>query len=186
MTIYEQDVAEFLAAFRGLDVQSVKVAYRQMVMIHHPDRGGDTEVMKALNEAYHISLKSAHGTTSVDEMGAEHTYRYNAEVEQAIMDKIAELLKALPDDADVEIDIIGLWIWVTGDTRPHKSVLGKKGCGFRWHSKRVAWYWKPYRSRSRYNPNRSLDDLRQTYGGRRVGRDHQGQGQSQDDRPRLA
>jgi curved DNA-binding protein CbpA len=30
----------------------IKAAYRCLAMIHHPDRGGDTEAMQRINSAY--------------------------------------------------------------------------------------------------------------------------------------
>jgi DnaJ-domain-containing protein 1 len=38
--------------------EDVERAYRQKAKIHHPDRGGDDDTMRALNEAY-AHIKSA-------------------------------------------------------------------------------------------------------------------------------
>ena len=53
--------AEALAAL-GLndpvDEKSIKMAYRRMVMKHHPDRGGDKEQLQLVNAALDQLLKS--------------------------------------------------------------------------------------------------------------------------------
>jgi hypothetical protein len=44
----------------------------------------------------------------------------------------------------VEISLIGVWVWVTGETKPHKESL--KELKLRWHSGREAWFFaaKPW------------------------------------------
>lgn len=140
--------------FNGLqDVAKIKAHYRELARQYHPDLGGCEETMKIINCQYHAKLK--------DQSGKEfdgHKYNYNNKIEQEIMDKISELLKI----ANLQIDLIGLWIWVRGDTKPHKETLKSLGCY--WHSVRKCWYWKPKGfSRTRSNPG-SLDDLAKKYG----------------------
>ncbi len=40
--------------------EEIERAYRQKAKIHHPDRGGDEDTMRALNEAYSL-IKKARG-----------------------------------------------------------------------------------------------------------------------------
>jgi hypothetical protein len=140
--------------FAGLTtVEQIKSTYRDLARQHHPDLGGDLETMKALNAAYHKALAACNGQEAEG-----RTYRYTAKTEQAIMDQIAELLK-IPN---LDISLIGLWVWVTGDTKPVKEDLKALGC--RWHSGRKCWFWKPAGlGRSRANPG-SLDEIAAKYG----------------------
>lgn len=80
------------------DIESIKKEYRRLCFRHHPDRGGDLETMKAVNAAYHAALeaKSGHSFDRSDGKGT-YTYRYNHSREQAIIDKIAELIRARLD-----------------------------------------------------------------------------------------
>jgi hypothetical protein len=140
--------------FQGLNsVEDIKSTYRNLARQHHPDLGGDLETMQLLNAQYHAKLQSITGSKS-----GEHTYNYNQKIEQDIIDKINELLVL----NDVNVDLIGTWIWVRGDTKPHRDRLRKLGCF--WHSGRKVWYWKPKGfGRSRSNPG-SLDALALKYG----------------------
>jgi hypothetical protein len=121
--------------------------------------------MQQINAAYHDALNGMHGYTSLGTDGKEHTYKYNSDVEQAIMDKVVELLKL--GQANLEIEVVGLWVWVSGSRKDQKDLLNRNGAGLKWHSKRMRWYWKPYGGRTRYNPNASFQTLRQTYGSKK-------------------
>jgi hypothetical protein len=145
--------------FLGLTVEQIKIKYKQLAMKHHPDLGGDLEIMKLLNNAYETALKNCNGQTTKDDQGETHTYKYNQEVEQALMDKIIQLLSL--NMPDVEIDLIGTWIWVTGDTKPVKDKIKQAGCT--WHSKRGCWYFKIGKYYGRSSPE-SLEGLALKYG----------------------
>jgi len=118
-------------------VEHIKAEYRDLAFKHHPDRGGDTATMQAINAQYHEALKRNSGQTSKGENNREHTYRYDQEIEQSVMDKIAFLVGAhLPD---IRISLIGTWLWVTGNTKPYKELL--KANGLKWHPTRQCWYF---------------------------------------------
>ena len=39
------------------DKEKIKKAYRGMALKHHPDRGGDAEMMKKINHIYEVLIK---------------------------------------------------------------------------------------------------------------------------------
>ena len=67
------------------------------------------------------------------------------------MPETAEHFKDLIDELmrmdNIVIEVIGCFVWVTGETKPHKDKL--KALKFQWHTKKIAWYLKPedYRKR---------------------------------------
>ena len=142
-------------------VEFAKREYRRLAMANHPDRGGDTAIMQEINSQYHACLKRLDGQVSMDETNREHTYRYKQAVEQAVMDKIAELIAAGVAKT-CEVLLIGTWVWVTGETKPVKDVLKRLGC--KWHSKRLCWYWENDGYTHRFNRNTSLNGLAAKYG----------------------
>ena len=147
-------------------VGEAKSLYRHLAKENHPDLHGHetTEAMQAINDEYHKVLASLDGSTSIGSDNKEHTYHYNRDVEQELMDKIAELLGLKLEGC--EIELVGTWIWVSGDTKPVKDKLGKNGAGMTWHSRRKRWYWKRAGYSSRYNKKASFADLRDFYGSR--------------------
>jgi len=148
-------------------VGQVKSEYRTLAKLFHPDRGGDTKTMQEINAAYHTKLENLNGQTSLGTDGKEHTYHYNRDIEQEVMDKVFDLLKL--NMADVEIEIIGTWVWVSGDTKPHKESIKELGC--RWHSKRVRWYWRQSPHYRRTYSGLAMDELRAMYGNQKFAND---------------
>lgn len=151
---------EYFSTFKN--VNQVKAEYRRLVWIHHPDRGGDTATMQDLNNQYQEALVRCDGQTTKGTDGKPHTYHYNEEIEQAIIDKISELIGLKLDG--IEIWLIGTWVWVGGDTKPHKEALKAAKC--RWHSKRQKWYFHTGKYRRR-NSKASFADLAATYGAKK-------------------
>ena len=52
-----------------------------------------------------------------------------------------EFVEAISNMKDVEYNIEGTWLWVSGNTKPHREEL--KRLGLRWAPKRKMWYKKP-------------------------------------------
>lgn len=147
--------------FKGcVKPEHVKALYRELAMKHHPDRGGDLETMKQVNAQYHAKLKSFDGATSYSsETKREHTYKYDFDVEEALLVKIAELLALRMEG--VTIAAIGTWVWIIGETRPHKDRIKALGC--RWSNERTAWYWHSGQWKGRRSKS-SLAGLAVQYG----------------------
>ena len=138
------------------DEQEIKTRYRDLAMRMHPDRGGTTAGMQDLNAAYTAALKGEYRRTkSVTE--AEEALDLDA----AAMEVLNKII-GLPG---IQIEIIGCWIWVTGDTRAVKDEL--KEAGFFWASKKLAWYWRATEHTMR-GGKKTLDQIRDTYGSRPV------------------
>ena len=138
------------------NVAETKSLYRSLAFKFHPDHGGDVEKMKALNNEYHAHLKALDGS---EQEGTEYAYKYNKETEQEIMEKIYSFLALKMEK--VEIALVGTWIWISGDTFPHKKALKEAGC--KWHGKRKMWYWKKGPNR-RYASKMSFEDIAKAYG----------------------
>ena len=143
--------------------QDVKSLYRRLAMKHHPDRGGDHESMVSINLEYEAVLKRMNGYSFSGDDGKERVYRWDEAVEKAAMEMVLKALSLRMHD--VQVNLIGTWVWCTGDTKPYKDAL--KESGFRWHPKRVAWYWAPPESHSHYNKRATLGDLARWYGSKR-------------------
>jgi hypothetical protein len=147
-------------------VEAVKKLYRTLAMQFHPDRGGDTATMQELNCQYQDALHTCDGQISIDSDESEHTYHYNAEREQALVEFLDRLIRSGALLADVECWLIGTWVWVMGNTKPVKEILKALNC--KWHVKRSAWYWHADEHRHRYNGSVGLASIAAAYGASRV------------------
>jgi hypothetical protein len=139
-------------------LEELKAQYRKLAFQHHPDRGGSHEAMKAVNNEYDAlfpKLKDVHQTKE----GTTYTARQTTtETADSFKDLIAELMKM----DGITIEVIGCFVWVTGDTKPNKDRL--KALGFQWHSKKLAWYLAPEDYRKRSRKDYDLETIRTMYG----------------------
>jgi len=139
-------------------LEELKSLYRKLAMKHHPDRGGSDDSMKAINAEYDKLfplLKDVHKTKD----GEKYTARSKSpETAEQFKDLIAELMKM----DEITIEIIGCFVWVTGETKPYKDTL--KELRFKWHTKKLAWFLAPEDYRKRSRKDYALDEIRTMYG----------------------
>lgn len=139
-------------------LEELKKQYRKLAFTHHPDCGGSNEAMQVVNAEYEYLfplLKDVHKTKD----GETYTARQaNAETADQFRDLINELMKM----DNIEIEIIGCFVWVTGNTKPYKEKL--KELRFMWHRTKIAWYLKPLDYNKRSQKNYELDEIRAMYG----------------------
>ena len=136
--------------------EEVKKMYRQLAKAYHPDNGGDALQMAELNNEYHElwnKLKNVH----INAKGEKYERETNETPEEFI-----NLINALMGLDGIIIEVIGCFVWVSGDTKPHKEVL--KTLKFRWHSKKLCWYLAPEDYRARSRKDYSMDEIRTMYG----------------------
>jgi len=143
-----------------LSIEAIKKHFKALVLKYHPDlKGGDLEIMKLINIQYQEALKTCDGKTYKGDDEKEHTYTYSSEIEEELMNKITELVSL--QMSNVEIHLIGLWLWIMGETKIYKDQLKVLGCF--WHSKRECWYFKSQQIKSRSSKG-SLEDIAKKYG----------------------
>lgn len=145
-------------------VADVKKLYKELAMKHHPDLGGDTATMQIINRQYEEALKAMDGQTTTDSDGNPHTYTYSHETESTLMEIIDRLLAL--QMVSVDIYLVGLWVWIDGDTKPYKESLKELGCRF--HGVRKCWYFATTTSRYRKNSGKGIDDIAETYGSTKI------------------
>ena len=137
-------------------LEELKKQYRELAFKHHPDSGGTDEAMKAVNNEYDKlfpQLKNIHKNKD----GETYT-KENAETADQFKDLITELMKM----DNITIEVIGCFVWVSGETKPHKEKL--KELRFKWHSKKLCWFLAPEDYRRRSHKDYSLDEIRNMYG----------------------
>ncbi len=138
-------------------MEEVKKLYKKLALDNHPDRGGDTATMQAINTEYSFACaKIAKGGGLSDEE-IQSEIKLSEEYRQVI-EKIIHL-------PGIVIEIVGNWIWVTGETRNVKAEL--KEAGLFYANKKVAWYYRSDFFKTRGN-GAPLEQVRAKYGSEKV------------------
>lgn len=144
---------KYFAACTTLD--ELKKEYRRLAMIHHPDHGGDTATMQAINGEYaetFARLKNQHNAAA-DE--AHQT----TETPEEFIAIISQLLRF----PGLIVELCGSWLWITGETYAIKDQLKAAGC--RWSSSKKAWYWHhPEEGHRWHKGTATMSDIRTKYG----------------------
>ena len=136
---------EILKEFQDIEgINEAKKIYKTLAKKLHPDIGGSEEDFKILNEIYNNLI--------------EHKiYFSNSSKFDIELEKIISLILHFEN---INIELVGSWIWVSGDTREIKEKF--KEIGFKWASKKKMWYYGEMKAK---NPNpKSLDEIKAKYG----------------------
>lgn len=149
---------KFFEQCRTLD--ELKKAYRAAAMQYHPDRGGSTEIMQAINAEYSARfevLKRQQNAAAAE----DQTGKTQATTESA--GDFIEIINHLLQLDGLEIELCGRWLWIGGETRKHKDAL--KACGCRWSNSKKLWYWH-FREEGEHwsRGRRSMSQIREKYG----------------------
>lgn len=143
---------KFFSHCKTLD--EVKSTYRKLALEHHPDKGGDTATMQAINKEYaFISAKLTKGA-NLSEEEAEQQMKFSEEYRKVI-EQIIHL-------EGITVELVGYWIWVTGNTYPLRSALKKAGLLFA--PKKQAWYYRSELYKVSKGGKKSLDEIKAKYG----------------------
>jgi hypothetical protein len=147
------DALKVLGLTGSYNQEIVKAAYRKACSIYHPDRNpAGLEMMKMVNQAYE-ALKDLEGESQGDSDSSTYGHDLNEALNAVI-------------SLGLDIEICGAWIWLHGDTRPHKEIL--KAAGFMWAPIKKLWYFRPSDYKSKGRGKFSMDEIRAAHGSEKV------------------
>lgn len=88
---------------------------------------------------------------------------YQQETNEQVDEEIANIYKNIKHFPGITITLSGVWLWITGNTKPLKEEFKKMG--FTWCPKKCAWSWKPqdYKRKFRHEAW-SFDRIYSRYG----------------------
>ncbi len=137
-------------------LEELKKQYHKWAMQLHPDLGGDDEAMKLLNHEYESLF---------DQVKDKHINKEGETYQKATSETkemFTNIINALVKMNGIHIEIIGCFIWVTGNTKPHKEAL--KALGMKWHYKKQCWFLSPEGYRRFGKKEYSMNEIRSMYG----------------------
>lgn len=137
-----------------INEETVSAAYKAAAKKYHPDTNpAGLEMMKMVNAA-RDALADFKGDA-----------RDHQDTPQNYGEAINEALNAIFDIPGLDIEICGSWVWVGGNTKPHKETF--KAAGYRWGAQKGRWYFRPDGWKSSARGNWSMDQIRDFHGSRR-------------------
>jgi len=133
-------------------LEEVKATFHRLAKELHPDAGGDPEEFKRMYSEYQQAFNQYKNIHKNHE-GQTYTKETDETPEQ-----FADLIRALTNLNGCIVELIGSWIWVTGNTKEHKDTL--KELHFRYSAKKAAWYFHEGEYHKRNGKVYNMDDLR--------------------------
>lgn len=125
-------------------INEAKKVYKTLAKKLHPDVGGSDEEFKVLNAVYNDFI--------------EHKIYFSNDSKIDI--ELEKIISKILHFENITIELVGSWIWISGDTKNIKDKL--KELGFKWASKKKMWYYGEMKSK---NPNpKSMDEIKSKYG----------------------
>ena len=140
--------------------EECKKLYKKLAFMYHPDRGGDTETMKAINAEFDYVMENNIFKSSKKDAKKDTKKDYDFSSSQ-----FKDIIEALIKLEGIEIEITGCFIWVTGNTYPQKDII--KSLGFRYSKNKKAWCIAPaeyFAQKRSYKKSYSMNDIRNKYG----------------------
>jgi hypothetical protein len=137
--------------FKGCKtINEIKKVYKDLAMKHHPDRGGSTETMQAINAEYSFTIRYPFFNFYDQSEEAKTDFFQFPEV-------IAKVISF-----DVQIELCGNWLWISGNTYKYRKEL--KAAGFFFAPEKCMWYFRPLEFKSSNRTAKSMDYIRARFG----------------------
>ena len=111
-------------------INEAKKIYKTLAKKLHPDVGGTEEEFKLLNNIYNDFIE----------------HKINFSNESKIDLELEKIISRILHFENITIELIGSWIWLSGDTKAIKDIL--KDLNFKWASKKKMWYYGEMKGRN--------------------------------------
>lgn len=150
-------------------LEELRKQYKELLKRFHPDNpNGSTESTQEINVEYDKLfqiLKDKHDSKAADSHDNKSSYE-DMKYDFAEDEKLREVLSKIITFVGINIEIIGNWIWIDGDTYGYKDEV--KAMGFKWAREKKKWYFHTEAFRKRSHKKLSIDDIRNYYGSTEV------------------
>ncbi len=138
----ENEIKKEFENVTGLN--EAKKIFKKLARELHPDVGGSDEEFKILKNVY-------------DDIVENKIYFSN---ETKIDLELEKIISQILHYENITIEIVGSWIWLSGETKAIKDKL--KELNFKWARKKKMWYYGEMKGK---NPKqKSMEEIKSKYG----------------------
>ena len=141
-------------------LEELRNKYRDLLKTNHPDNGGSTEAMQEINAQYDKAFNTLKAGAKLED--EKDKIKWNEAEDAAIREALNKIIHL----EDINIEIVGCWIWVDGDTYESRDTL--KAAGYKWSKARKKWHYAPYEKKFYKGSKKSFDQIRREYGSTEV------------------
>jgi hypothetical protein len=138
------------------EIDQLKKEYFKLAKKYHPDAGGTKEQFQTLQLEYEVLLKKLLSGSKLSQ---------DQQANEIVLDEaLRKAVDAIIGIPNINIELIGKWIWVSGLTFPVRNELG--AAGFTWAPKKKMWYYAGIESKGR--GNLTMDEIKKKYGSSKI------------------
>ena len=145
-------------------IEDVKEEYRRLAKKLHPDNGGNAAefqvMMKDYTTAYN-RFKSVHRARTNESTGSTEKAAEN-DHSDFTAEQFADIINKVLFMDGVQIEIVGSWIWLSGNTYIYRDDI--KAAGFFWSTKHKKWYYNGGTRKSKKHSKLTFDQVRSLHG----------------------
>lgn len=143
-------------------IEDVKKVFRDLAKKNHPDAGGNAETFKEIMQEYNKVFEMY---KNIHTNAAGETYESEKQTTET-PEQFAEIISKVIFMDGVKIEIIGSWVWLSGNTMIFKDQI--KAAGFWWSKSKKAWYYTGEKEHQKRRGHYSMSGLRNKWGSTEV------------------
>jgi len=149
-------------------LEELRKQYKELLKKYHPDNpGGSTEATQQINAEYDRLfkiLKDRHESKTADSSNnnSAENMKWNFAEDELLREMLAKVIHF----ADITIEIIGNWLWISGNTYAYRKEL--KEIGFKFAGQKKMWYWHSEAFIKKSHRPLTMEDIRNYYGSTQV------------------
>ena len=137
-------------------IEEIKTEYRKLAKRLHPDCGGNQSDFVAMQAEFDVAFSRVKNT---------HTGKDGGTYEKPTCEtpeQFRAAVEAVLNLDGVELEMVGGWIWASGNTYQYKELF--KAAGYLWSSKHKKWFYNGEPKKSRIHSKHTFKQIEGIYG----------------------
>jgi DnaJ-class molecular chaperone with C-terminal Zn finger domain len=125
-------------------LDGLRKLYKKLAVKYHPDNGGSEETIKGINAEYDMLFQKLKAGFEQSESYGQATDRQKQSYDPVKDERIREMVCQLSKYQGLTIELCGVWLWVSGNTKEHKDELHRLGLHYARNKQRWYIHWDDF------------------------------------------